>query len=498
MGSRESKLKSSPRIPTSLDHGSRIRTVTSRHSMPMQPVQSTNPAPIPVWPDGSVRWQSQYDVYICHSEADVSYAMEMLSYLEQQPEKLRCFLPMRDMQAGGPIPSEMCSGLESSHCWVMLLTPQFLSDNWCKYQMHQFLAQAPCSNGRLIPVIIGLTFAQYPSVVKHMYAIKGTFNDPSVFSKVKEAIVTYLKEITMTSEQIPAYLPRSQTPEGSSSTSNPLGNSLLESLVNQEPTSDRTIMSPVTQDPTSQRTIWSSVTYEAINDRTIRSPQTQEPTSVRTIRSSLTQEPTSVSTIRSSLTQEPTSDRTIRNTVTQKTTSERIFESAMIQEPISERTIMSSLTHEPTSDMSVNGSVTTQEITSDMSMSGSIIGQETTSDMSMCGSMNGQEKTSDMSVSGFMTGQETTGDAYMSGSMARQDTISDVSFIDSMMGHQPPCWLQDPHSDISTSLVSRAVLTDCELFTTATKDLSQQETRQDTSDSGVWSMSRDLVTLQRL
>ncbi|XP_077105570.1 toll/interleukin-1 receptor domain-containing adapter protein [Ranitomeya variabilis] len=492
MGSRESKLKSSPRIPTSLDHGSRIRTVTSAHSMPMQPVQSTNPAPIPVWPDGSVRWQSQYDVYICHSEADVSYAMEMLSYLEQQPEKVRCFLPMRDMQAGGPIPSEMCSGLESSHCWVMLLTPQFLSDNWCKYQMHQFLAQAPCSNGRLIPVIIGLSFAQYPSVVKHMYAIKGTFNDPSVFSKVKDAIVTYLKEmINVTSDQIPAYSPRSRTPEGSPSTSNLVGNSLLESRANQEPTSARTISCPVTQEPTSDKTIRSPQTQEPTSDRTIRSPVTQEPTSDRTIRSPQTQEPTSDRMIRCPVTQEPTSDRTIKSPVTQEPTSDRTIRSPVTQEPTINRMIRCPVTQEPTSDRTIRSPVT-QEPTSDMSVNGSVMTQEVISDASMSGSMTGQETTSDTSMSGSMTGQETTSDASMSGSMTGQETISDVSLMDSMMGQEPP--LQDPHSDISISLASGAVLADSEFSRTATKDLSLRETRQDTSDSGVWSMSRDLVT----
>ncbi|KAG9482036.1 hypothetical protein GDO78_010979 [Eleutherodactylus coqui] len=94
------------------------------------------------------------------------------------------------MLAGSPIPSEMCSGLENSHCWVMLLTPHFLSDNWCKYQMHQFLAHAPYSNGRLIPIVFGLTLAQCPPEIKHMYVFRGALGDKTVLIKVKGAIVT--------------------------------------------------------------------------------------------------------------------------------------------------------------------------------------------------------------------------------------------------------------------------------------------------------------------
>ncbi|KAG8568155.1 hypothetical protein GDO81_013906 [Engystomops pustulosus] len=196
MGARESRIESPAQTSTGIGGGSGTRTTARVHSLPMKTVPPPITNPVLVWPDNSTRWQRLYDVYICHSkdEADCSYAMEMLSYLEQQPEKLRCFLPMRDMLAGSPIPSEICSGLENSHCWVMLLTPHFLSDNWCRYQMHQFITQAPCSNGRLIPVIIGLSLAQYPSEVKHMYAFKDTLNDRSVFIKVKDAILRYLKE----------------------------------------------------------------------------------------------------------------------------------------------------------------------------------------------------------------------------------------------------------------------------------------------------------------
>ncbi|KAM4015812.1 toll/interleukin-1 receptor domain-containing adapter protein isoform 1-T2 [Anomaloglossus baeobatrachus] len=553
MGSRESKLRSPPRIPTSPDHG--IRTVTSGHSMAMKPVQSSPAAVIPVWPDSSVRWQSPYDVYICHSEADCSYAMEMLSYLEQQPEKLRCFLPMRDMVAGGPIPSEMCSGLESSHCWVMLMTPQFLTDNWCKYQMHQFLAQAPCSNGRLIPVIIGLSFAQYPTVVKHMYAIKGALNDHRVFSKVKEAIVAYLKEmITVTSDHIPAHLPRCRTPESSQSTSNPVENSLVESGVNHEPTSNRTIISSVTQEPTSERTIRSLMTLEATSERTITIPMTQESTGHRTISSTVTLEPTGERIISSSVTQETNGYRTISSSMNQEPTSERTIRSPMAQEPTSERTIHSSVTQEPTgnvfmsgsmtrqettsdvsmtgsmarqettsdvsmtgsmarqettsdvsmtgsmtrqettSDVSMTGSMTRQETTSDVSMTGSMTRQETTSDVSLTGSMTRQETTSDVSMTGSMTRQETTRDMSMTGSMTRQETTSDVSMTGSMTRQEPLCWLQDPQSDISAPLISRPVLADCKLFRVATKDSSPRESQQDPSDSGVWSMSSDLLT----
>ncbi|XP_075459414.1 toll/interleukin-1 receptor domain-containing adapter protein isoform X2 [Ascaphus truei] len=147
------------------------------------------------WPENSTRWRSLYDVCICHSEKDSKYALQMLLYLEAQPEKLRCFLPMRDMAVGSPIPSEMCHGVRSSHCWVMLLTPHFLSDAWCTYQMHQALAESPHSGGRLIPVMMSLPRTQYPVELKFMYYINAMSDDECVFNQIRNSILLYLKKL---------------------------------------------------------------------------------------------------------------------------------------------------------------------------------------------------------------------------------------------------------------------------------------------------------------
>ncbi|CAI9606218.1 unnamed protein product [Staurois parvus] len=161
---------------------------------PPRPVKtrSTIPAPerVPVWPKNSARWQKLYDVYICSSEKDISYANELLLYLQKQPESLRCFLPMRDMNPGGAIPTEITDGAENSHCWIMLLTSSSISDPWCQYQMHQFLSLAPHGNGRLIPILVKLPFQQYPKELRHMFAYKDCQGDQKVFELLRKAIVT--------------------------------------------------------------------------------------------------------------------------------------------------------------------------------------------------------------------------------------------------------------------------------------------------------------------
>uniref|UniRef100_A0A8C5R262 TIR domain-containing protein n=1 Tax=Leptobrachium leishanense TaxID=445787 RepID=A0A8C5R262_9ANUR len=163
------------------------RTVTSSNSGPQEPEL--------FWPKRSVRWDNKYDVYICHSERDLPFAKEMLYFLEGLPEQLRCFLPLRDMDAGGAMVSEMCHGLGNSHCWVMLLTTWFLDDSWCRYQMHQALMKAPGGEGRFIPLMIDLPRSRYPVELSFLCYIRGTSGDHQVFAQLRKCILMYLKKM---------------------------------------------------------------------------------------------------------------------------------------------------------------------------------------------------------------------------------------------------------------------------------------------------------------
>nr|XP_019566054.1 PREDICTED: toll/interleukin-1 receptor domain-containing adapter protein isoform X2 [Rhinolophus sinicus] len=78
------------------------------------------------------RWSRDYDVCVCHSEEDLVAAQELVAYLEGSSVGLRCFLQLRDAAPGGAIVSELCRALDSSHCRVLLITPGFLRDPWCR------------------------------------------------------------------------------------------------------------------------------------------------------------------------------------------------------------------------------------------------------------------------------------------------------------------------------------------------------------------------------
>ncbi|NWI61233.1 TIRAP protein, partial [Calyptomena viridis] len=146
----------------------------------------------------SPRWAKSYDICICHSEGDLELVEELVSYLEGQPESFRCFLQLRDAVAGSAVVTALCDAVQSSHCWVMLITPGFLHDPWCRYQMHQALAEAPMANGRTIPVLKDVDRKEYPKELRNIYYISMVLKENS-FRQIREAVLRYLQELCRSS-----------------------------------------------------------------------------------------------------------------------------------------------------------------------------------------------------------------------------------------------------------------------------------------------------------
>ncbi|NXY00609.1 TIRAP protein, partial [Centropus bengalensis] len=137
---------------------------------------------------GSARWTKNYDVCICHSDVDLELVEELVSYLEGQPESFRCFLQLRDAAPGSAVVTELCDAVQNSHCWVMLITPSFLQDPWCKYQMHQALAEAPMANGRTIPVLKDVDRKDYPKELRNLYYIYMVLKENS-FRQIRDTVM---------------------------------------------------------------------------------------------------------------------------------------------------------------------------------------------------------------------------------------------------------------------------------------------------------------------
>ncbi|XP_027733368.1 toll/interleukin-1 receptor domain-containing adapter protein [Vombatus ursinus] len=143
----------------------------------------------------SSRWCKTYDVCVCHSEQDLIAVQELVSYLEGEPDRLRCFLQLRDAAPGGAIVSELCQAMGNSHCCVLFITPHFLQDPWCKYQMLQALSEAPASEGHTIPLLFGLARRDYPPELRFMFYVDGNGFDNG-FGKVKTTVWRYLQKFS--------------------------------------------------------------------------------------------------------------------------------------------------------------------------------------------------------------------------------------------------------------------------------------------------------------
>uniref|UniRef100_A0A8C2VV80 TIR domain containing adaptor protein n=1 Tax=Chinchilla lanigera TaxID=34839 RepID=A0A8C2VV80_CHILA len=196
---RQALLKKPKNVPISSEShprgDSHLASQDSASPPSLCSVRSSSPPPAHVDISSSGRWSKDYDVCVCHSEEDLAAAQELVSYLEGSSARLRCFLQLRDAAPGGAIVSELCQALSNSHCHVLLITPAFLCDPWCKYQMLQALTQAPGAEGCTIPLLSGLTRDAYPAELRFMYYVDCRGPDQG-FHQVKEAVMRYLQTLS--------------------------------------------------------------------------------------------------------------------------------------------------------------------------------------------------------------------------------------------------------------------------------------------------------------
>ncbi|XP_070827045.1 toll/interleukin-1 receptor domain-containing adapter protein-like [Chaetodon trifascialis] len=143
-----------------------------------------------------VRWRRKYDVFVCHSsvDSDIEEAGRLVSFLEEPPQNLRCFLRQRDDCPGGAISTELCQAVQNSHLWVLLITPNFLQDDWCSYMMHQVLVEGAMSN-RIIPLVQNLSHLQYPQELKFYYYINLSTNPDHGYTVLNKTVLQYLKDL---------------------------------------------------------------------------------------------------------------------------------------------------------------------------------------------------------------------------------------------------------------------------------------------------------------
>ncbi|XP_029302657.1 toll/interleukin-1 receptor domain-containing adapter protein isoform X2 [Cottoperca gobio] len=166
----------------------------SSSSSSLGPTPSKPPQPHTAL-NSPLRWNREYDMLVCHSsvDGDIEEAERLVSFLEAPPRNLRCFLVHRDSCPGGAISTELCQAVQNSHLRVLLITPNFLQDDWCKYIMHQALAEGPMSN-QIIPLVKNLSRSQYPQEVMFVHPIDLSSN-PDPYPCIHKTVLNYLKDL---------------------------------------------------------------------------------------------------------------------------------------------------------------------------------------------------------------------------------------------------------------------------------------------------------------
>ncbi|XP_034557235.1 toll/interleukin-1 receptor domain-containing adapter protein [Notolabrus celidotus] len=149
------------------------------------------------------RWSRKYDVLVCHSsvDSDTEEAGRLVSFLETAPSDLRCFIRHRDDSPGGAVSAELCEAVQNSHIWALLITPHFLHDEWCRYMMHQALAEGPMSH-RIIPLVKNMSRSQVPQELKFFINVDLNINPHQGYALLNQTVLKYLEELVKKSKTL--------------------------------------------------------------------------------------------------------------------------------------------------------------------------------------------------------------------------------------------------------------------------------------------------------
>ncbi|XP_051513476.1 toll/interleukin-1 receptor domain-containing adapter protein-like [Myxocyprinus asiaticus] len=155
---------------------------------------SSSEQPLPSVLFSSFRSTRSYDICVCHNDKDTDQAQSLSSFLEDASKGLRCYLQERDCPLGGAVSSELLQAVHDSHCWVLLITPNFLNDDWCLYQMHQVLSEGPMSQ-RIIPAVLNMPRSELPQELRFVFTVDLNENKEVGYKKVYKTVIHYLKDM---------------------------------------------------------------------------------------------------------------------------------------------------------------------------------------------------------------------------------------------------------------------------------------------------------------
>ena len=98
---------------------------------------------------------AKYDVFFSHAREDRNWVTEVLNKLESPEYGFKCCFADRDFELGRSVFDNITRSIQASAKTVIVLSPEFLSSDWCEYEIRMTLEADSISRKRiLIPVML--------------------------------------------------------------------------------------------------------------------------------------------------------------------------------------------------------------------------------------------------------------------------------------------------------------------------------------------------------
>ncbi|XP_078592904.1 tetratricopeptide repeat protein 22-like [Branchiostoma floridae x Branchiostoma japonicum] len=154
-------------IPEDDEHGASVAAGRSSTSQSEQDVFN-KPAPVRV-ENSRCNQEFHYDFFVLHSSRDTRWVNYVLVPALEVDWRFKGCVADRDFMLGKSVFNNIIYSIENSYKTLLILTPNFVTSEWCKYETEQALMESLKSkSGRVIPIM--LHECEVPASVTHLDA----------------------------------------------------------------------------------------------------------------------------------------------------------------------------------------------------------------------------------------------------------------------------------------------------------------------------------------
>ncbi|XP_078592905.1 tetratricopeptide repeat protein 22-like [Branchiostoma floridae x Branchiostoma japonicum] len=171
-------------IPEDDEHEASGAVSRSSTGQPEQEV-SSKPAPVRV-ENSRCSEEFHYDFFVLHSSKDAGWVDYVLVPALEVDWGFKGCVADRDFEPGKSVFDNIIYSIENSYKILLILTPNFVTSEWCKYETEQALMESLKSkSGRVIPIM--LHECDVPASVTHLDASRDAIGCYD-WLKLKEAL----------------------------------------------------------------------------------------------------------------------------------------------------------------------------------------------------------------------------------------------------------------------------------------------------------------------